>query len=167
MIYYVHAPELGMVKIGFATDVSQRFSKIQSDSPTRLVILAAEDGDLVVEAERHARFASLRRRGEWFSLEGELAEFVASLSPFEKATKRRAFGPTEMALATGWGKSRCSQILSGKYGAIRLETAVHIYRTCGLKMGALANTSDEQCEAVTAIMLGEATPTPATSGKAA
>jgi hypothetical protein len=92
-VYYVLAPDLGLVKIGYAKTPSVRFSKIQSDSPTRLVLVAIEDGGQEAEAQIHARFARHRARAEWFRHDGELADYIASLPPFVRAPKRKLTGP--------------------------------------------------------------------------
>lgn len=144
-VYYIHAPESGLVKIGFAENPRSRLGKMQVDSPTRLVLLAVEEGGLAVEAERHARFAAYRSRGEWFDHCGELADYIDTLTPYERPARK--FGPTEMSALTGWTKGWCSQMLNG-LTAITLERAAHIYRTCGRKMGPLSSASDEDCEVV-------------------
>lgn len=92
-VYYVLAPDLGMVKIGYAKSPILRFSKIQSDSPTRLILVAVEEGGKEVEARIHARFARHRARAEWFRHDGDLADYIASLPPFVRAPKRKLTGP--------------------------------------------------------------------------
>ncbi len=78
-VYYVRSPASGLVKIGFAADARQRFSKIQSDCPDTLVLVAVEDGDMETESARHAQFAEFRARGEWFRDEGALRDHVDAL----------------------------------------------------------------------------------------
>lgn len=87
-VYYVHAPETGLVKIGFAEQPFSRLSKMQVDSPTRLILVAVEDGGKAVERERHQQFAELRSRGEWFRHELKLAEHIASLPPLIMPARR-------------------------------------------------------------------------------
>ena len=115
-VYYIHAPETGLVKIGRAANPALRLRNMQTGSPVPLVLVAVEDGDKAVERARHQRFAPLRRRGEWFALEGDLAEFVGALPVFVRPNKppkgRRV---TDIAAATGLSKSHVSQILSGKW----------------------------------------------------
>lgn len=78
-VYYVRSPAFGMVKIGYAENARLRFSKIQSDCPDTLILAAIEDGNEDLEADRHAQFADLRIRGEWFSDEGALRDHIESL----------------------------------------------------------------------------------------
>lgn len=131
-VYYVHAPDAGLVKIGFAGNAETRFSKIQSDSPSRLVLLAVERGDKKVEAARHRRFEQFRARGEWFRFEGALAKYVGSLPPYNRRPRETKFGSPsldEMAAATGMSRSYVSQLRSGVSGNI--PALIHIYKTTG------------------------------------
>lgn len=75
------------VKIGVATDLGLRLSAIQIGSPEAMRVLAViENAGLEKERELHARFASLRVRGEWFSVEGALADYLAALPAYDRAT---------------------------------------------------------------------------------
>lgn len=82
---YVYFIQCGTrVKIGYASDVRQRFSCLQVASPEpltlRAVVEAVPPND---EGTLHKRFRAYRRRGEWFALEGELAEYVDGLPIYE------------------------------------------------------------------------------------
>lgn len=79
MIYFVRCTETDAIKIGFADDPFRRFSKIQSDSPGKLELLAVEEGDRTREAELHRQFASDRKRGEWFRRSAALQAYAAAL----------------------------------------------------------------------------------------
>lgn len=72
------------VKIGVATNVRDRLSGLQIGSPEPLHVLAViENAGLSEERELHAKFARHHIRGEWFSLDGDLAAFVADLPAYE------------------------------------------------------------------------------------
>ncbi len=92
-IYYIHAPDLDMVKIGFAQDVESRFGKMKVDSPTRLVILAVEDGDTALEAQRHEQFGGKQGRGEWFAMSDAILDHVAGLAPYSRPKRAPLNGP--------------------------------------------------------------------------
>jgi hypothetical protein len=125
-VYYVHAPETGLVNIGFAKDPFSRLGKMQVDSPSRLILLAVEDGGAAVEAERHARFAGLRTRGEWFRFEGELSDFVGQLPPYIREPRKAIQGAlgawlrrnghtlTSFAELVGTTETTLSRICAGK-----------------------------------------------------
>lgn len=91
-VYYIHSPDTGLVKIGFAGNPVGRLSKMQTDSPTRLVMLAIEDGNEAVEAERHRAFEAYRARGEWFRFEGTLQAFISNLAPYVQVRSRKPLG---------------------------------------------------------------------------
>jgi hypothetical protein len=67
MIYLVHAPDLGLVKIGHSNDVQSRFCNLQTASPVELVLLASREGGQPLEAAIHRALVSHRVRGEWFA----------------------------------------------------------------------------------------------------
>ena len=72
----------GSVKIGISTNPDVRFRGLANSSaePLTLVATFADDrGGKALESELHARWAEYRTHGEWFRLEGELAEWVDSL----------------------------------------------------------------------------------------
>jgi hypothetical protein len=140
-VYYVHAPELGMVKIGFAGDVARRFYSIQTHSPTRLTLLAIEDGDLATEAARHAQFASLRHRGEWFKFEGALVDFVQTLTP--APVKQPSLN--QQLIAIGISKAYASQILNGGMNP-PINLAIRIFRETGWRHGRITALSEYEMQ---------------------
>lgn len=87
-VYFAHAPELGMVKIGYADDAEKRFAQLQTASPTRLVLLAIQDGGRAEESALHKRFKSARMRGEWFHY-ASVAEHIEALQPYIRVTRRK------------------------------------------------------------------------------
>lgn len=91
-VYFVHAPETGLVKIGFAENPIARLGKMQVDSPSRLILLAIEHGGKAREAQLHEQFTDLRARGEWFRFAEGLAEYVGTLPPFVKPQAARKIG---------------------------------------------------------------------------
>jgi hypothetical protein len=142
-VYYVVAPDLGLAKIGFAEHVGKRFSKIQSDSPVRLVLIGIEDGGEALEAQRHAQFSALRRRGEWFAVEGRLADHIATLPPLP--VKEQSLNARIVAL--GISKAHASNIVSGKQSP-SLPLAVAIWRATGWKCGRIAHATDAQLKVI-------------------
>jgi hypothetical protein len=75
-VYFIAAPELRRVKIGYARDLPRRLSALQVSSPCPLVLVAAvaTDDPAGLERKLHKRFAHLRIQGEWFGLTDELDE---------------------------------------------------------------------------------------------
>ena len=70
----------GHVKIGWSQDVDRRLSELQIGSATALSLRGTFPGKLSDESRMHERFSEFRESGEWFRLEGELAEFVRNLA---------------------------------------------------------------------------------------
>jgi hypothetical protein len=91
-VYFVRCTETNLVKIGFAKDPFKRFSKIQSDSPAILELLAIEPGEKSREAEIHEQFASLRRRGEWFECGAAILNHVKALPVVAIQRERQQLG---------------------------------------------------------------------------
>lgn len=133
MIYFIRCTATGLIKIGHAADPWARFSKIQSDTPGKLEMLALEEGGVEREAELHAQFQ--RSRGEWFFNTVDLAGYIASLGPAARSprgSKTREFWGSmcdaEVARALGVNKSFIHEIRTGKRrpspeNAIRLQRA--------------------------------------------
>ena len=78
-VYFI-GPESGPVKIGFAVDVERRRIAIQCGHPTKLIVHATMPGNRAIEQGMHSRFQAQHIRGEWFALNGDLAEFVSVLA---------------------------------------------------------------------------------------
>jgi hypothetical protein len=88
-VYFVLAPDLGRVKIGYAENPRSRLNKMRSDSPARLVLRAVVDGDMGNERDLHAKFSAQRLHGEWFSYDGELRGFIDALPHYQTHRKRK------------------------------------------------------------------------------
>lgn len=79
------------VKIGFSTDPASRLVKIRADNAYECRLLGVVPGDTDYEAELHKRFSEYHVRGEWFTLKGEVAEFVVMMDepPYLEPQKDR------------------------------------------------------------------------------
>lgn len=74
------------VKIGITErDVQSRIAGLQTGCPEKLQVYAVLPGDLILEKELHDRFAALRRNGEWFLREGDLADWIEKGCPVDAA----------------------------------------------------------------------------------
>lgn len=76
-IYFIQADCGGLVKIGWATKPEVRMAQMQAHCPVILTLLHHEPGNGKQERELHARFAALRKHGEWFSAGEDLLAYIA------------------------------------------------------------------------------------------
>ena len=93
MFVYVIGPESsGPFKIGIASDVARRLGALQIGSPVDLRVHVTERhpsraAALAREAELHAKFASVRRRGEWFDI--DLANLLAEIDADDEVVEQK------------------------------------------------------------------------------
>lgn len=73
-VYFIRAHDF--VKIGFTVDVSKRIGGIQTGCPYPIELLFSVPGTVQTEREFHHRFRNQRQNGEWFKIEGALADFI-------------------------------------------------------------------------------------------
>ena len=73
-VYFLRDGDL--VKIGYASSVNKRISKLQIGSGRHLTLIGAVPGGRDVERFIHWQFRKHRIRGEWFRIEGALAAFI-------------------------------------------------------------------------------------------
>jgi hypothetical protein len=67
----------GYIKIGMSADVTHRLAAIQDWLPVKIVVHEILVGEgRACEMALHERFSAYRLRGEWFRLEGALADWV-------------------------------------------------------------------------------------------
>jgi hypothetical protein len=78
-VYFLQQGETDRVKIGFSCRINGRISNLRSSNPDKLTLLATVSGARDAEARLHKRFSRYRITGEWYRLEGKLAEYVAKL----------------------------------------------------------------------------------------
>ena len=89
MIYFLDCNHQ-YVKIGFSGSPARRLNDLRAGNPYDLTILKEIDVSQKAEAYLHNKFSHLRHRGEWFYLNSELREYIATeaetdLRQFEQA----------------------------------------------------------------------------------
>lgn len=92
------------VKIGWAATLDNayiRWSNIQIGNPRRIEMCVIKAGSLRDEAALHKRFRGYAVRGEWFRLEGDVKELLATAEPL---SSREGSGrpPRERSAAEQW-----------------------------------------------------------------
>jgi len=101
--YFVHAPDVDLVKIGQSKNVKARLSELQVGSPVELILIEAIEFDEFLEPRLHKYFADERIRGEWFKncekLQGilKLANDLGGIGVSEFLHKRGIIDPVLVA----------------------------------------------------------------------
>lgn len=75
-VYFIRDEETGLIKIGQSKQPKTRQISLQRQVKGKLNILCTIEDDLPLELRLHQRFASLRRRGEWFEANPELMSYI-------------------------------------------------------------------------------------------
>lgn len=81
-VYFIDSAEApkSLIKIGWSTNIRERLLTLQCGSPVGLRLVAWKPAtSSYAEKEEHDRWAKYRVRGEWFSHEGRLREYVRSI----------------------------------------------------------------------------------------
>lgn len=76
VVYFVVADAVKMVKIGVTTNLRERLSAIRTSSPVSVRVAGFVLGGRKTERRIQLSFHEHHSHGEWFRLEGRLAEFV-------------------------------------------------------------------------------------------
>lgn len=77
VVYFIQAETGGLIKIGHAMNINQRFKTIQNQCPVKLQLLTTISTTEVSEQEMHEKFAPYRQHGEWFEPSIELVTFIS------------------------------------------------------------------------------------------
>jgi len=75
-VYFIEGVGTDKIKIGRTIDPARRLCDLQIGSPVGLKLLHAEPGGEEAERVLHAKFATTRANGEWFSATIELVEYI-------------------------------------------------------------------------------------------
>jgi hypothetical protein len=87
VVYFLKNGKRKSVKIGVSGNVEKRLSSINTAAADKLTCIATVEGGYGKEKALHKQFKAYWIKGEWFRLEGELAEYVASLPTYKPKRK--------------------------------------------------------------------------------
>ena len=65
-VYFIHAPRLRLIKIGYSTNPDARLRALRVGVPVDMRIIGKVRGGLITEKVYHEKFKHLRVGGEWF-----------------------------------------------------------------------------------------------------
>jgi hypothetical protein len=77
--YFIASVDAGKIKIGKTTDLSSRFSTLQSGCPVELRLVLAFKFDDGLEGRLHEYLAAHRAGGEWFHASPEVISTIKSI----------------------------------------------------------------------------------------
>ena len=75
-VYFILNYDQKVCKIGYSLNPEQRLTQIQTSFPYRLIIHKQIVGDLKKEKWFHNVFKQYKTKGEWFSIEGKLKDYI-------------------------------------------------------------------------------------------
>lgn len=73
---YILQADNDYIKIGKSKDPEKRYKQLNNGSPIDLHKIALFDHELISESRLHSVFYELEYKGEWFTPEFELLEFI-------------------------------------------------------------------------------------------
>lgn len=76
VVYFVAAERSRLIKIGFASDIKNRFLSLSRSGPEPLRLVAIMPGTITAERQLHRRYSVERLHGEWFSITPRIVKFV-------------------------------------------------------------------------------------------
>jgi hypothetical protein len=106
LIYFIEAPEQGLIKIGYALDPRGRYLNILTGSAVPLALLGCIKGSWDREAEIHASLGAHHSHGEWFRRCPEIDRLMENMDtswamPVALATRREPLNPAALLRARG------------------------------------------------------------------
>ena len=78
-VYFIQEENNGLIKIGYSDNPKDRLRSLQVSSPNKLKIIKVVDGNFDRERFIHYKFSKFSVRGEWFSPNSELVEYINNL----------------------------------------------------------------------------------------
>lgn len=75
-VYFVECPARGLIKIGFATDLSARIRTMRTSATDEIRLIGSFEGTRRTERALHARFLQSRKFGEWFEDGPDLRAYI-------------------------------------------------------------------------------------------
>lgn len=75
-VYFIAAPDAGMIKIGKTTNLEKRLATLRTMSPVTLEPICTIDYDDNMEARIHRHLSEYRSHGEWFFADKPVLDFI-------------------------------------------------------------------------------------------
>jgi len=78
-VYFIYAPEIERVKIGFSGNALKRFEQVKHWVPVSIVLLGTVDGPRFLETQLHQLCADHQANGEWFHMSPFVRDVIDQL----------------------------------------------------------------------------------------
>jgi len=75
-VYFIRVGNHGDIKIGYSTNIKNRIVTLQTSIPENITLLGYVSGNLSLEKELHTKFKLLRKKGEWFSFDSSIIDYL-------------------------------------------------------------------------------------------
>lgn len=124
-LYFIQEGSAGCIKIGWTgKELGRRVHNLQIGNSDPLTLIAAlHDVQKTVEAEWHARFAPLCKRGEWFYPQPPLMDAITALKGSERPWRADHLSASDEARITPLLKWMCRNRLKQESLADRANVA--------------------------------------------
>ncbi len=76
-IYFIIAPQVNLIKIGFTKrNVNKRLHELSGQSPVAVELILSIPGTTQVESKLHKQFSEFNHHGEWFEYSSSLQQYI-------------------------------------------------------------------------------------------
>lgn len=155
-VYFITDSANRFVKIGYSSDPYFRLRNIRDPNGKRPVLQAFVDGTRKTEKNFHKQFAEYHIANEWFTLAGDLKNFVKSLPPppapirsgevmklgelLALSRELKKMTLRDLEAKSGVSNALISQIESGRVKDPGFRTICKLARILGLSLKRLGET---------------------------
>jgi len=98
-VYFLYARELNTVKIGYTTEIQQRVANLQTGYPYALDLAGTIMGGQYIESVLHKKLKNNLISGEWFYVDGMVADVVLAGRTGDIRSVCEAVGYTRLSKA--------------------------------------------------------------------
>ena len=78
-LYFILDTQSNSIKIGVSKDVKRRLSQLQTSNASPLLLVGRMQNRIGLEKNLHEKFKKYRLKGEWFSTNASLIEYISEL----------------------------------------------------------------------------------------
>ena len=132
LVYVIYSSVNQAIKVGYASNINQRFSAIQLSTSEPLELLFVLKGGAEVEAELHNLLVNYRLRGEWFIFNEKVLSIIYFYQ--QSVIDRMTFNKNKENLVVHSIKEFCIEYLQTYKTKKRTRIPLKYLRDCCLNM---------------------------------